>query len=408
MNPTPAVPDRTNAALRTALAPQGDLRRLPPEVEAAFRRHQEERATDLLRRRIAPLLGLLALALLPAWVFRHDPSLLPWVLGGASPLALVLLLLAAATRQRALAPHMGVVMGLGLFACLCAAMGCALFLDGQYFGHFSKFLVIYVLVATYTILQLPLRLATPASLAALALVALAGLAWRGLGTLAGWLELTYYALVPGVMCTLTGWTLETVERRNFAQRWLLENESAELAALHAEAERNLQAQARQAEYLALIGGNHSLEELCTRTLRFLVAHTGAQVGAAWHAGAPGRLRQVAGWALDAQAHARTGQDVAMTETLMGPALKREETQVLRRVRADYLRVDLGMGSLPCAALMILPIVQAGRPLAVIELGTIGDFDAAAVARADAIRTHLAYAVAAANARAPQRAEALSA
>lgn len=315
MNTTPAVPDRTNAALRTALAPQGDLRRLPPEVEAAFRRHQEERATDLLRRRIAPLLGLLALALLPAWVFRHDPSLLPWVLGGASPLALVLLLLAAATRQRALAPHMGVVMGLGLFACLCAAMGCALFLDGQYFGHFSKFLVIYVLVATYTILQLPLRLATPASLAALALVALAGLAWRGLGTLAGWLELTYYALVPGVMCTLTGWTLETVERRNFAQRWLLENESAELAALHAEAERNLQAQARQAEYLALIGGNHSLEELCTRTLRFLVAHTGAQVGAAWHAGAPGRLRQVAGWALDAQAHARTGQDVAMTEIL---------------------------------------------------------------------------------------------
>lgn len=405
--PSPA-PDSTNAALRTALTPGGDLRHLPAAVETAFRHHQQARATDLLRRRIAPLLGLLALALLPAWLFRHDPSLLPWALGGALPITLTLVLLAVATRRAALAPYMGMVMGLGLFICLGAALGCALFLDGQYFGHFSKFLVIYVLVATYTILQLPLRVATPATATALAMVVLAALAWRGTGTLAGWLELAYYAVVPTVMCTLTGWTLETVERRNFAQRWLLERESAELAALHAAAERNLQAQARQAEYLALIGGNHSPEELFTRTLRFLVAHTGAQVGAAWQAGPRGRLRQVAGWALDAQARARATSEVAPGDTLMGPALRQGETLVLRRVRADYLRVDLGMGSLPCAALMLLPIVQAGRPLAVIELGTIGDFDAEAVARADAIRTHLAYAVAAANARAPESADALSA
>lgn len=408
MNPSAATPDHAGAALRAALAPGGNLRRLPAAVETAFRRHQQDRATDLLRRRILPLLGLLALALLPAWLFRHDPSLRPWVLGGALPIALSLGLLGVATRLRRLAPHMGPVMGIGLFSCLGAALGCALFLDGQYFGHFSKFLVIYVLIATYTLLHLPLRVATPATIAALAAVTLAGLAWRGTGQLATWLELTYYALVPAAMCTLTGWTLETVERRNFAQRWLLEQESAELAALHAEAERNLQAQARQAEYLTLIGGNHSLEELFTRTLRYLVAHTGAQVGAAWQMGPQGRLRQVAGWALDAQARARAATEVAPGDTLMGPALRQAETVVLRRVRADYLRVDLGMGSLPCAALMLLPIVQAGRPLAVIELGTIGDFDAEAVARADAIRTHLGYAVAAANARAPQRAAALSA
>jgi hypothetical protein len=406
MTSVPFTPDRADHSLRLALAPGGNLRRLPAAVETAFREHQQERATDLLRRRTTPLLGLLALALLPAVLFRHDPSLLPWALGGALPITLNLLMLASATRLRALAPHMGVVMGVGLFICLCAALGCALFLDGRYFGHFSKFLVIYVLIASYTILHLPLRVATPATAAALAAVCLAGLAWRGPGTLAGWLDVTYYAVVPAVMCTLTGWTLETVERRNFAQRWLLERESAELAALHAEAERNLEAQARQAEYLALIGGNHSLEELFTRTLRFLVAQTGAQVGVAWQAGAQGRLRQVAGWALDAQARARG--EVAAGDTLMGPVLRQGETMVLRQVRADYLRVDLGMGSLPCAALMILPVTLAGRPLAVIELGTIGHFDDEATARADAIRTHLAYAVTAANARAPQREDALTA
>jgi hypothetical protein len=57
-----------------------------------------------------------------------------------------------------------------------------------------------------------------------------------------------------------------------------------------------------------------------------------------------------------------------------------------------------MGSLPCAALLVIPVVQAGRPLAVIELGRITPFGPAERARAEAVRTHLAYAVLAANAR----------
>lgn len=385
--------------LQTALTRDGDLRRLPAPIERKFRHHYQARANQLLQRYSLPLLALKALALLPAWLFRDDPSLLPWALMGAVPIALSLILLAAAARQPGLQRHMAAIMGAGLFTCLSAALFCAGYLDGQYFGHFSKFLVIYVLVATYTVLQLPLRVATPAALGALLTVSVSLLLLRGTGSLAFWLEITYYAVVPLMLCSVTAYSLESAERRNFVQRRLLEREAVQLAQLHAEAERRMQAQARQAEYLALIGGNHTLKELFTRTLRFLVEHTGAQVGAAYHLGSRGQLRRVAGWALDASARETDGRDLEPGNTLMGPALRSGEPLLLRQLRADYLRVDLGMGSLPCAALLVLPIVQGGQPLAVIELGKLSDFTPEQVERADAIRAHLAYAVAAANARA---------
>lgn len=397
---TPTADARSeDTLLQAALTRDGDLRRLPPPVERKFRHHYQARANQLLQRYSLPLLALEALALVPVWLFRDEPSLLPWVLAGGAPIALALLLLATAARHPGLQRHMAAIMGAGLFTCLSAALFCASYLDGQYFGHFSKFLVIYVLVATYTVLQLPLRVATPAALGALLSTSLAILVLRGTGSLAFWLEIAYYAVVPLMLCSVAAYSVESAERRNFVQRRLLERESLQLSRLHAEAEQRMRAQARQAEYLALIGGNHSLKELFTRTLRFLVEHTGAQVGAAYHLGSRGQLRRVADWALDAGAREAGAGELDPGSTLMGPALQSGEPVLLRQLRADYLRIDVGMGSLPCAALLVLPIVQGGQPLAVIELGKLSDFSAEAVERAVAIRAHLAYAVAAANARA---------
>ncbi len=384
-----------DAALKAALQEQGNLRRLPATVERDFRRHYQARANNLLRRYALPLLILNSLALLPVYFFRHDPSLIPWILFGGAPLATALLLLTIAAHLPDLEDFLDVVMSAGLFICLVAALFCSMYLDGQYFGNFSKFLTIYVLIASFTILQEPVRMATPVSLGALLVAIL--LAWAA-GTPPFWLEVLYYAGVPLLMCSVTGYTLESSERRSFVQRRLIEREAAQLAQLHAESENSMRQQRYQAEFLVLIGGNHSLKELFSRTLRFLVEHTGAQVAAGYQLGSRGQLRRVASWALDDASLQLEKKEFDPAATLMGPALDSGELLHLRQIRADYLKVDLGMGSLPCASLLVLPIVQAGRPLAVIELGKVTDFSAEEVANANAIRTHLAYAISTANAR----------
>lgn len=392
-DPSPASEE--DARLRAALQ-GGQLRQLPAHIEAAFRRRYDEHNREQVRRHALPQLGLLALIAIPGWLFRHDPSLLPFLLCGVAPIAATLGLLALAARGRDSQGNLPALMAGGCFACLAAALFCAMYLDGQYFGHVSKFLAIYVLITTFTVLQLPVRTATPVALGATLAALLGALA---LGRTPFWLEVAYYSVVPLFMCSITGYTLESSARRDFLQRHLLEREQQQLARLHAETERNMRAQQLQAEYLALIGGNHSLKELFTRTLRFLVEHTGAQVGAGYHLGTRGQLRRVASWALAGSELRLAQQEFAPEDTLMGPALASGEPLHLRRVPADYLKVELGMGSLPCASALVLPIVQAGKPLAVVELGKVTGFSDEEVARAEAVRTHLAYAVAAANARA---------
>jgi hypothetical protein len=341
------------------------------------------------------LLCLKSLALLPAFLFRHDPSLMPWALFGAAPIATTLILLLIAAHLPDLEDFLDVLMSASLFVCLLAALFCAMYLDGQYFGHLSKFIATYVLIASFTILQLPVRLATPMALGALLVATV--VSWAQ-GAFPFWLEICYYAVVPLLICSVTGYTLEAAERRSFVQRRLLERESLQLAHLHAEAERSMRQQRYQADFLALIGGNHSLKELFTRTLRFLVEHTGAQVAAGYHLGSRGQLRRVASWALADADLQMDKKEFDPGATLMGPALQSGELLHLLQVRADYLKVELGMGSLPCASLLILPIVQAGKPLAVIELGKVTGFSEEEESNANAIRTHLAYAVSTANAR----------
>ncbi|MCC2636356.1 MAG: hypothetical protein K0Q68_75 [Moraxellaceae bacterium] len=393
--PSASLSADEEAALKAALQTPGLLRKLPAPVERDFRRHYQSRSNDLLRRYALPLLILNSLALLPVYLFRQDSSLIPWLLFGGAPMATALLLLAISAHLPDLDDFLDVLMSVALFACLLAALFCSMYLDGQYFGNFSKFLTIYVLVASFAILQEPVRMATPVSLGALLAAIL--LAWAA-GTPPFWLEVVYYAIVPLLMCTVTGYSMESSERRSFVQRRLIEREAAQLAQMHAEAEASMRQQRYQAEFLALIGGNHSLKELFTRTLRFLVEHTGAQVAAGYHLGSRGQLRRVAGWALDGASQQLEKKELEPGATLMGPALDSGEMLQLRQIRADYLNVDLAMGNLPCASLLILPIVLAGRPLAVIELGKVTDFSPEEAANANAIRTHLAYAVSTANAR----------
>jgi hypothetical protein len=370
------------------------LRALPAGIDKDFHGHQQGRLATRLRTAMPWLFLLHALVVIPALLFRNDPSLLPWLLFGTAPLAGGVLLLWGGSRLRNIADYQDFLCGAGLFVCLVGPVYCGMRLDGQYFGQFAKYETIYVLIAAFTILQLPVRMAMPVSLAAL-LVALTAAVLGGM--LPFWLEVVMYVGGPLLLGSITAYSLEFAERRNFVQTRLLHLESQRLSRLHAEAEEHIRQQRVTAEYLELISGNLSLKELFTRTLRYLVDHCGAEVGVAYHLNHRGRLRRVATWAVEA-GMLDEKKELEPADTLIGPALATGELLHLTRVRADYLRLGLGMGSLPCAEVLVLPVTQAGKPLAALELGRVTPFTPAQLQRADAIRTHLAYAVTAANAR----------
>jgi hypothetical protein len=379
--------------LRAVLAGTArELWQLPESTETAFRQARRTRASELLRQAVLALFTLHLLVLIPLLVHGADDSVKPWLLYTTLPVIIALLGLWLLSRLPRLEDVVEtVICGAAGFA-LAAMFYGAMRLNGQYFGELAQYEAMYVMLIILVVL--PPRLAVPTSLVAAGL----GLVATALGGYPiDWLELQMYFSVPLVLCTVIGLILEYSERRNFVQNVLIQRESRRLAQLNAAAEENVRQQRYVAEYLALTSGNLSLKELFSRTLRFLVENTGGQVGAAYHLSSRGTLRRVAGWALDAE-RLNEKKELPPEATLMGPALASGELMQLRRVRADYLPIDLGMGSLPCAALLVIPIVQAGKPLAVIELGRLDAFSEADCARADAIRSHLAYAVAAANAR----------
>jgi hypothetical protein len=395
----PFLPDRAgpgagdDEVLRSALA--GTVRQLwhlPAGVEAAFRQYCRARAASLLRQAVLWLLALHMLVLIPLVVHRDDPSLQPWLTGTTIPVLCVLIGLWLCTRLSDLEEQVNLVICLAAGVALAAMLQGSMHLEGRYFGDLAQYETLYVMLIILVVL--PPRLALPTTLAAAGAALV--ITWLRGGRI-DWLEIQLYFSVPLVICTVIGFILEHSERRSFVQQLLMQRESARLADLHVAAEANIRRQRYEADFLALINGNHSLHELFTRTLRFLVDHTGAQVAAAYHLSTRGKLRRVAAWGM-AGASLEARREIEPEGSLMGPALKTGELLHLRRIPADYLPVDLGMGRLPCAALLVIPVVQAGKPLAVIELGRINVFSDEDCARAEAIRTHLAYAVAAANAR----------
>lgn len=405
MSSLPSSPTSTGTGALTSNEAEAELRALidggfralrafPPRIEQDFQRHQRARLLRLLRTAMPWLFALHALVVVPALMFRADPSLRAWLLFGTAPLGSSLAFAWLASRLDGIEAHLDVVGGVGLFACLIGPLYCAMALDGQYFGQFAKYETVYVVIAAFTILQLPVRVAMPVALATL-MVALAAAVMGE--NYPFWLEVVMYFVGPLAICASTGYALEHAERRNFLQTRLLHLESQRLAGLHAAAEAHLRAQQFTADYLELINGSLSLKELFTRTLRHLAEHCGAEVGVAYHLNARGRLRRVATWAVAAE-QLDDKRELEPGATLVGPALAQGEPLHLTGVRADYLRLELGLGSLPCAEVLILPVLQGGKALAAIELGRVTPFTAEQLARANAIRTHLAYAVAAANAR----------
>jgi hypothetical protein len=391
---TPTDDEKEEELLREAVLRGGRMAGLPAHIERAFRHHYKTRVSGLLRQYILGIVALHLSAILPIALFWKDPSFRPWVLATGLPIALGIAGMWAGSRLRELERHVDLVIGACLFVSLSSALFSSMYLEGQYFGELSKYEVIYTFIVIFAILQVPVRTVTPVALGSL-LVALAAAVIAEVFPF--WLEVLLYFGVPLLLCTVTGYILETSEKRNFVQHLLIQRESQRLAQLNAIAQDNIRQQRDSAEFLELISGNLSLKELFTRTLRFLVEHTGAQVAAGYHLSSRGKLRRIAAWAVDKD-RLEERKELEPGSTLMGPALESGEILHLPRIRADYMPIELGMGQVACATLLVIPIVQAGKPLAVIELGRIAPYSERDIACAESIRLHLAYAVAAANAR----------
>ncbi|MGH8491993.1 MAG: GAF domain-containing protein [Moraxellaceae bacterium] len=370
------------------------LLRLPGRSENQFRQHARERAASLLQRSVYGLLGIYLLVVLPISIFSKDAGMLTWQLLGMLPIALVLTGLWISTRLSALENHVEATLSLSLFVCLCGTLFCSLRLGHSHFGQMAAYETIYILIIAFSILRLPTHFALLSASAAFGLslaVAFAmGLPLYGL-------DMLLYFGVPLLICAINGYLLEYSERRAFVQNLLLNLESQGLVALRADAEAESARQQRQAEFLALLNGNPGMEEVCKRTLRFLVSYTGADVAAAYEVDGK-LLRRVASWAGSGDDTEVGRNELPINGSLLGPALQSRRVICQQNMRADYLPLRTGMGQIPAAELMMLPIYLGEEALAIIELGRLSAFSAEEKRSAEAVLQPLALALMGARAR----------
>jgi putative methionine-R-sulfoxide reductase with GAF domain len=382
-------------ALRTALA--DGFRRLltlPRPHEEAYRAHARQRAATLVRQSIYGLIALYLLVVVPIYLLGTDDSIGIWITWSMLPVGLVLGGMWLCSRLRNFTEHVETVLGISLFVSLGGTVYCAMLLGTAFFGQMASYICIYILIIAFSILQLPPRFAVFVAAAA-CLAALVASAAGGRAPY--WLQVMLYFGVPLMITAVNGFMLELSERRNFVQNLLLNAESGRLAQLRQASEQEMQRQQRTAEFLSLIAGNPSLDEVFARTLRFLVTHTEASVAAGYLLDDSGYLHRIGTWAGDAgDLPGRTA--LSAGDTLMGPALQRREILCLDDVPPHYLPIRLGMATLRPAALMIVPVFQGEQTVGVVELGKLAAFGDRDHEIARAIVTPFAFAIIAAGAR----------
>ncbi len=141
-------------------------------------------------------------------------------------------------------------------------------------------------------------------------------------------------------------------------------------------------------------GGLTVHALAEQALDFLVAYTGAQVGAAYVVRGDGRFERVASHALPLRA-----DDAALLrpgDGLLGQALKDRRARRVRDVPADYLPIESALARGTPRELVLAPAFADRAPQAAIELGFIGAATAGAEALLDSVSDALAVAIRAAR------------
>lgn len=385
-------PDSTGTLQQLVSGNFWQLRRLPPVIESAFRRHFRSHAAGILRQSVYGLIGIYLLVVVPIALVSTDAAFPQWLAFAVLPIGLVLTAVWVTTRLPIFDPHVETTLGVSLFICLGGTLYCAILLGDTYFGRIAAYESIYILVIAFTILRLAAHLALTAAITAFAVALITALAH---GLTPDWLEMLLYYAVPLILCTVTGLMLEHSERRNFLQQRLLQAESERLEALRGQAEAEVARQQRHTAFLQRLAGNPDTTELAERVLAHLVAISGASIGVVFQVIAPGRLRPICQWGGEP---VPAGRILNADDSLLGPALRQREQLRVKPVPAGYLNVR--SGSLDCSPceLLLVPVWQGDEVVALIELGKVAAFSTRDSERIIEALPPFAYALVAADAR----------
>lgn len=146
-------------------------------------------------------------------------------------------------------------------------------------------------------------------------------------------------------------------------------------------------------------GEQTPAEVATRATAFLAKYAGAAAGAFYASrGGDETLSLLGHYALSTDGAGSLPQTFRRGEGLVGQAALEDRIRVVPDPPPDYLRVRSGLGEAPPRALVLLPLVHAGRTTGVLELATFEPWSARATELLVSVRETLAIALAVATAR----------
>lgn len=202
-------------ALRALLsASVFSLLRLPPALEAEFRRSFRERSATLLQRSVYGLIALYLLVVVPVALLSVGVGQATWVRYAVMPIGIVLLMVWISTRVAALQRFVETTLGIGVFICLFGTIYGSNLLQNNFFGQVAAYETIYVLIVAFSVLRLPTRISIGGSLSAFALAFFLSLANSVQPSL---LNSLLFFFVPLLICAINGYMLEYAARRDFVQ-----------------------------------------------------------------------------------------------------------------------------------------------------------------------------------------------
>jgi CheY-like chemotaxis protein len=129
----------------------------------------------------------------------------------------------------------------------------------------------------------------------------------------------------------------------------------------------------QTELTAELVGELSAQEMGRKVLAFFSRHLGSVVGAMYVRERQGTLRRVASYGFSGEAEA-TPQVLSPNQSLVGQAASENRLMRIAPVRADYFKVNSGLGETSAAAALLLPVANDGIVNGVIELGVLQPLD----------------------------------
>ncbi len=366
--------------------------RFPPDLEQRYRATFDADTIALVVKLlpITPIPVIMAIAVM---YFGVTPEgFTTWLHYTAWPViaALVWLAISRITGLLVRMPQMSVFIA--ITTVLFAGANTAFLLADTTDARIVSYQVVYFVFIMFSATQMQL----PHAIGCMALVCVAVLvSIIASGNPINWMLYLHMLGMPTIIGTILSYTVEHRSREQWLRQEIALQAQRDLQHLKHAADEESYRQRLLGEYLAMVSGNPSITGIANASLRFLIEHTGAQVGAIYllH---DDQLRCTASWALAGEVGAQA--TLGRRDTLLGQALTNGRPLHLTHVPEDYLQIRSATGSAPARELLAQPVTQQEKPLAVIELASLQTFNATSLALVRQVADAMASSLAAAQSR----------